>query len=53
VWVAKDESQGRYARVLGKVVESTKSWDGGWKYTIQDSDGNEIKDIEESKLEPE
>jgi hypothetical protein len=53
VWVAKDRSQGRYTRVLGKVVKRTKAWDGEWKYTVRDNDGADIKDIEESMLEPE
>jgi len=52
VWVAKDRSQGRYARVLGKVVKRTKAWDGGWKYTVRDSDEVDIKDIEEAELDP-
>jgi hypothetical protein len=53
VWLAKDSSQGRHARVLGKVVEITKAWNGEWKNTVRDSNGSDIKDIDESNLEPE
>jgi hypothetical protein len=49
----KDKSQGRYIDVLGTVVKVTGARDRGWKYTVRDSQENDIKDIEESKLEPE
>jgi hypothetical protein len=53
VWVVKDRSQGRYADVLGTVVKVAGAGDQGWKYTVRDREGNDIKDIEESKLKPE
>jgi hypothetical protein len=53
VWVAKDASKKRYAQVRGKIVERTKAWNGEWRYTVEDSKGNQIEDVKESELKPE
>jgi len=39
--------------VHGKIVKSRKDWDGKWKYTVEDSKKEEIKEVDESKLSPE
>jgi len=48
---SKDWSQGRYVTVSGTVVKVAGGRDQGWKYTVRDIEGNDIKDIEESELE--
>jgi hypothetical protein len=53
VWVLKDRSQERYADVLGTVVKVEGAPDRGWKYTVRDNEGNEITDVEDTKMEPE
>lgn len=53
MWVLKDRSQERYADVLGTVVKVEGAPDRGWKYTVRDNEGNEITDVEDTKMEPE